>query len=567
MTTPYTRIEDTKTGKKLAGPVGWLDDRLNLAGLGKKNMRKVFPEHWSFMLGEIALWSFVVILITGVFLTLWFEPSMAETTYTGSYRPLNGVEMSVAYASSLDISFDVRGGLLLRQMHHWAAHMFIAAMMVHMLRIFFTGAYRKPRELNWLVGVGIFSLALLAGFTGYSLPDDLLSGTGLRIIDGAIKGIPLVGSHVSFFLFGGEFPGDQIISRLYMVHILLLPALILGLITMHMLLVFYLKHTQFPGPGRTNQNVVGYPMLPVYAAKAGGFFFIVFGVIALLAGLFTVNGIWIYGPYNPAEVTAGSQPDWYMGFTEGALRLFPPLEFNIFGSTWPLSVVLPGIGALVMLFVILGVWPFIERWITGDEREHHLLERPRNNPTRTGLGVAGMTTFGVLWIGGGNDIIALKFGLDLNAITWFLRVGFFLGPVAAFMITRRICLSLQRKDNETLTHGFETGVIDRSPDGGYSERHAPLSVDQQYALTSAKERPPALQPPELVDENGVEAPRSRKLKLRARLRRWYYYGGIDKPTVEEMEHAAEHLQDASEHPVDQGEDFQGVSETGVPRSH
>jgi len=563
----YTRVEDTKTGKRLSGPVGWLDDRLGLAALGKKNIRKVFPEHWTFMLGEIALWSFVVLLITGVFLTLWFEPSMAETTYTGSYRPLNGVEMSVAYASSLDISFDVRGGLLLRQMHHWAAHMFIAAMMVHMLRIFFTGAYRKPREVNWLVGVGLFSLALLAGFTGYSLPDDLLSGTGLRIIDGAIKGIPLVGSYISFFLFGGEFPGDQIISRLYMVHILLLPALILGLIAAHMLLVFYLKHTQFPGPGRTEKNVVGYPMLPVYAAKAGGFFFIVFGVIALLAGLFTVNGIWIYGPYNPAEVTAGSQPDWYMGFTEGALRIFPPLEFDIFGSTWPLSVVLPGIGALILLFVVLGVWPFIERWITGDDRFHHILERPRNNPTRTGLGVAGMTVFGLLWIGGGNDVIALKFHLDLNAITWFLRVAIFVGPVVAFIITRRLALSLQRKDYETLTHGYETGVIDRSPEGGYSERHAPLDVNDQYALTSAKDETPALQPPELVDANGVEAPKGRRAKLRARLRRWYYYGAIDKPTAEEMQHAAEHLQGASEHPVDHGEDFQGVSETGVPRAH
>src|SRR5690606_15353840 len=140
----FTRVEDSPTGKKLAGPVGWLDDRLGLAGLGKKNLRKVFPEHWSFMLGEVALWSFVVLLITGVFLTLWFDPSMASTTYTGSYRPLNGVEMSVAYASTLDISFDVRGGLLLRQMHHWAAHLFIAAMMVHMLRVCFTGAYRKP---------------------------------------------------------------------------------------------------------------------------------------------------------------------------------------------------------------------------------------------------------------------------------------------------------------------------------------------------------------------------------------------------------------------------------------
>ncbi|MBM9464356.1 cytochrome bc complex cytochrome b subunit [Aeromicrobium sp. YIM 150415] len=567
MSSTYTPVEDTKTGKKLAGPVGWLDERLGLAALGKKNLRKVFPEHWSFMLGEIALWSFVVLLITGVFLTLWFDPSMAETVYTGSYRPLNGVEMSVAYASALDISFDVRGGLLLRQMHHWAAHLFIAAMMVHMLRVFFTGAYRKPREINWLIGLGLLTLGILAGFSGYSLPDDLLSGTGLRIADGMIKSIPLVGTHVSFFLFGGEFPGDQIIPRLYMAHILLIPALLLGLIAAHMLLLVYHKHTQFPGAGRTNENVVGYPMLPVYAAKAGGFFFIVFGVIAFLSATFTVNGIWIYGPYNPAEVTAGSQPDWYMGFAEGALRIFPPLEFDIFGSTWPLSVLIPGLGALGILFTLLGAWPFVERWITGDDREHHLLDRPRNAPTRTALGVAGMTAFGLLWIGGGNDVIALRFGLDLNSITYFLRVMFFLGPIIAFIVTRRICISLQRKDHEVLTHGFETGVIDRSPDGGYSERHAPLSVDKQYALTSAKPAPAALEAPELVDANGVDAPNGRKAKLRARLRRWYYAGAFDKPTVEEMQHAEEHLRDADQHPVDLGEDFQGVSETGVPRVH
>ncbi|MFD1860051.1 cytochrome bc complex cytochrome b subunit [Aeromicrobium camelliae] len=569
MSQTYTPVERTATGKKLAGPVGWLDERLGLAGPAKKNLRKVFPEHWSFMLGEVALWSFVVLLITGVFLTLWFDPSMAETTYTGSYRPLNGVEMSVAYASSLDISFDIRGGLLLRQMHHWAAHLFIAAMFVHMLRVFFTGAYRKPRELNWLIGLGLLMLGILGGFSGYSLPDDLLSGTGLRIADGMIKSIPLIGTHVSFFLFGGEFPGDQIIGRLYMVHILLIPALLLGLIAAHMLLLVYHKHTQFPGPGRTNENVVGYPALPVYIAKAGGFFFIVFGVIASMAALFTVNAVWIYGPYNPAEVTAGSQPDWYMGFAEGALRIFPPLEWSWFGSTWAMSVFIPGLGFLGLLFVALGVWPFIERAITRDEREHHLLERPRNNPTRTGLGVAGMTWFGLLWIGGGNDVIALKFGLDLNAITWFLRVGIFVGPVIAFIVTRRICISLQRKDNEVLTHGYETGVIDRSPDGGYSERHAALPIEKQYAVTSAKERPKAIEAPELVDENGVDAPRSRRERLRHRMRRFYYFGSgaVDKPTAEDMAHAEEHLRGSNEHPIELGEDFQGVSETGVPRVH
>ncbi len=246
----------------------------------KKNLRKVFPDHWSFMLGEIALWSFVVLLLSGVFLTLWYVPSMGEVEYQGSYDPLRGVEMSEAYASTLKLSFDVRGGLLMRQMHHWAAMIFVASMMVHLLRVWFTGAFRKPRELNWVIGCLLLLLGTLEGFTGYSLPDDLLSGTGIRAADGFMKATPVVGSYMSFFLFGGEFPGESIIPRLYTVHVLLIPGMLLALIAAHMLLLVYHKHTQWPGPGRTEENVVGFPMLPVYAAKAGGFFFIVFGVTA-----------------------------------------------------------------------------------------------------------------------------------------------------------------------------------------------------------------------------------------------------------------------------------------------
>ena len=294
------------------------------------------------MLGEIALWSFVVLLLTGVFLTLWFQPSMAEVQYEGSYDQLRGIHMSQAYASTLDISFDVRGGLLMRQMHHWAAMLFIAAMLVHMMRVFLTGAFRKPRELNWVIGGLLILLGILEGFAGYSLPDDLLSGTGLRIADGLIKATPVVGSYMSFFMFGGEFPGEVIIPRLYMAHILLIPALILALIAAHMLLLVFHKHTQWPGPGRTEKNVVGFPMLPVYAAKAGGFFFIVFGVTALMGGLLAINPVWKYGPYDPSKVTAGSQPDWYMGIAEGLLRIMPGWETHIFGTTWSWNVFIPG---------------------------------------------------------------------------------------------------------------------------------------------------------------------------------------------------------------------------------
>ncbi|WP_229053555.1 cytochrome bc complex cytochrome b subunit [Aeromicrobium sp. Leaf350] len=565
-TDTYTDIQDTKVGQKAAGPVGWIDDRLGVAGMARKNMRKIFPEHWSFMLGEIALWSFVVLLISGTFLTLWFQPSMGETVYNGSYEPLKGIEMSQAYASTLDISFDIRGGLLMRQIHHWAAALFVAAMIVHMLRVFFTGAYRKPREVNWLIGVGLLILGMVEGFAGYSLPDDLLSGTGLRFVDGLIRSIPLVGSYVEFFLFGDEFPGELIIPRLYMAHILLIPALILGLIAAHMLLLVYHKHTQWPGPGRTNDNVVGYPMLPVYAAKAGGFFFVVFGFTALFAAIIQINPVWAYGPYNPSEVTAGSQPDWYMGFSEGMVRLMPGWESTFFDRTWSWNVAIPGLGGLGILFTSLMLWPFIERWITQDNREHHLLERPRDAPTRTALGVAGMTAYGVGWAAGGNDIIAIQFGLDIYTLTWIFRIGLFVFPVIAFLITRRICIGLQHRDHDSVLHGFETGVIERSPSGGYSERHAPLPVATQYTLTT-RERLPELEAAETVDANGVASPAGRKDKLRARLRHFYYQGVLDKPTVEEVHHAEEHLGDFQGHPNQIGDEFGGVSDAGVPKSH
>ncbi|MGH3459644.1 cytochrome bc1 complex cytochrome b subunit [Aeromicrobium sp.] len=566
----HTPVQDTSFGKKAGGPVEWLDDRLGLAGAGKKLLpvRKVFPEHWSFMLGEIALWSFIVLLLTGVFLTFWFDPSMAETVYAGSYEPLRGLEMSRAFASTLEISFEVRGGLLMRQVHHWAAAIFVAAMIVHMLRIFFTGAYRKPREVNWLVGLGLLTLGLVEGFAGYSLPDDLLSGTGLRFVDGLIRSIPLVGSYLEFWIFGGEFPGDIIIPRLYMAHILLIPAILLALIGLHMVLLVYQKHTQWPGPGHTENNVVGYPLLPQYAAKAGGFFLVVFGFTALMGATLQINPIWLYGPYNPSEVTAGSQPDWYMGFVEGAVRVMPAWEFTdpLIGYTWSMNVFIPAVLLMGVMFTLLGVWPFVEQWITGDKREHHLLERPRNAPVRTAFGVAGMTAYGVFWIGGGNDIIATKFDLDIYDITRFVQVGVFVLPVLAFIITKRICIGLQRADANRILHGYETGIIERGPDGSYSERHAPLAVPQQYVLTT-HDRLPELEEPQETDENGVPAPNGRKEKLRARLRRFYYHGAVDKPTEHDVDHAAEHFAEHDGHPVGLGEDFQGVSETGIPRSH
>ena len=552
---------------KVGGVAGWADERLGLATAARKNLRKVFPDHWSFMLGEIALWSFVVLLLTGVFLTLWFNPSMGEVHYEGSYDQLRGIEMSEAMASTLNISFDVRGGLLLRQMHHWAAMLFVASMMVHLLRVAFTGAFRKPREINWVIGCLLLLLGTLEGFTGYSLPDDLLSGTGVRAADGFLKATPVVGSYMSFFLFGGEFPGDAIIPRLYIIHVLLIPGLLLGLIAAHMLLLVYHKHTQWAGPGRTEENVVGFPMLPVYAAKAGGFFFIVFGVTAIMGGLLTINPVWKFGPYDPTKVTAGSQPDWYMGWPDGLLRIMPGWESVIFGYTISWNVMIPILIVPPMMLVVLILLPFIEGWITGDKREHHLLQRPRNAPTRTAVMVSLMTFYGLAWAAGGNDIIAIKFNSSINNITYFMRVMIFVGPAIAFFVTRRWCISLQRHDNEKLLHGYETGVIMRSAEGGYSERHLPISEAAAYTLT-ARERDEIYTVEGDTDANGVVAPGSRVQAVRASLSQKMFGYNVQKPTAEELEEAHHHAEDAHaleaglDHPAD-GHQFDGHSDHTV----
>ncbi len=525
---------------KLGGQAEFLDDRLTVANWGKRNLRKVFPDHWTFMFGEMALYSFIIVLLSGIYLTLWFKPSMNEVVYNGSYTPLNGIAMSEAYKSTLDISFDVRGGLLMRQIHHWGAMLFIASMTIHMMRVFFTGAFRKPREINWVIGVLLLTMGLVEGFAGYSLPDDLLSGTGLRIAEGIMLSIPVVGTYITFFAFGGEFPGTEFISRLYGIHILLIPGVILGLITAHMLIIWYQKHTQYPGKGKTNDNVVGYPFMPVYMAKAGGFFFIVFGITVFLSGVATINPIWAYGPYIPDQITAGAQPDWYMGWLEGALRAMPSLETTALGHTISWNVFIPGAIVLGVVIQLMIIYPWLEAKVTGDKREHHLLDRPRNAPTRTALGVMSLSFYMLLLIGGGNDIIGNQFDISINAITWFIRFGIILVPPIAFVITKRICLGLQRSDRAKLLHGRETGTIMRLPHGEFIEVHAPLSENEKAVILAKTDITP-LPWPEKTDENGVRDPNYKKDHRWARLSHWYFRDNVPKPTAAELAQAEAHI--------------------------
>jgi ubiquinol-cytochrome c reductase cytochrome b subunit len=505
------------TDALLEGTGRFFDDRLRAARPVRGFLRKIFPDHWSFLLGEIALYSFIILLLTGTFLTLFFQPSMTDVVYHGAYTPLRGVRMSEAYASTLNISFDVRGGLLMRQIHHWAALLFMAAIFVHMLRVFFTGAYRKPREFNWLIGIVLLTLGLLEGLFGYSLPDDLLSGTGLRITQGVLQSIPIVGTYASFFLFGGQFPGHEIIPRLYIIHVLLIPALLLALISAHLFFMFHQKHTQMPGKGRTNANVVGAPMYPYFMAKTGAFFFFIFAVLALLSTFAQINPIWLFGPYNPSGITAGSQPDFYMGPLEGALRIMPAWEWNVFGHTFAFNVFIPALVPLGVLFTAAALWPFIEQWALKDHSEHHVVDRPRNAPTRTAIGMAAITFWGVLWLEGANDILADQLQIPLFTLTWIARVTVFVGPAVAYWVTKRICLGLQRKDAHLLEHGVETGIIRQLPNGEYVELTKPVDEDKRAVLEWGRVGQPQLTGPS-ADADEVPAPGTRGLLGRARTR-------------------------------------------------
>jgi len=564
MVLPHPLANLRRRGERAAGEAAdALDARLPLYDAEAKAglLRKAFPDHWSFLLGELALYSFVLLLLTGVYLTLFFDPGMSETVYHGSYAPLDGIRVSQAYASTLHISFDVRGGLLIRQIHHWAAVLFVAAIGLHMLRVFFTGAFRRPRELNWVFGVTLFLLALLEGFCGYSLPDDLLSGTGLRTAEGIVLSIPIVGSYLQMFLFGGEFPGHSIIPRLYVTHILLVPGLLLALVVVHLVLVFYLKHTQWAGPGRTNRNVVGMPLFPQFTARSVGLMLCTFGVLTLLGGLAQINPVWMYGPYVSHQASTDAQPDWYVGFLEGAMRLMPALETHFLGHTVVWDVFLPAVVLPALLFLILYSWPFVERRLTGDTREHHLCDRPRDHPARTAFGAAAVTCYAVLLIAGGQDVVSDTLHVSVNGLNWTLRICFVLAPITAFWVAKRFCLALQAHDRELLTEGEETGLIVQTVEGGFEEPRSPLDAARAYAIL-ARDHPPEAESagadsgerapgePEPAEPGGVEhagavareavagaAPNRALDRVTLRLRRWYLAGAVAVPLDERTRRA------------------------------
>jgi len=465
---------DDKPARKsrLSRTARWFDDRLHASRFVQSSFDKIFPDHWSFMLGEIALYSFVVLLVTGVYLTFFYVPSLKDVVYTGSYAPLRGQHMSEAYQSTLNISFQVRAGLVMRQIHHWAAILFIGAMVVHLGRVFFTGAFRRPRELNWAIGVAMLILGVVNGFAGYSLPDDLLSGTGLRVAYSIMLSIPIIGTWMAFLVFGGVYPSQDIISRLYVIHILLVPAAIVLLLSSHLGIMWHQKHTQFRGRGRTETNVVGVPMWPTFAAKSIGFMFMITALLAALGGLAQINPVWLYGPYQPYQVSSASQPDWYMGWLDGALRIFPNWEIHAFGHSVG-NVFFPGVVLASVTFGLLFAWPWIELRFTKDSRVHNICDKPRDAPVRTGMGVAAIAFYATLFAAGGTDVLAVTLNVSENAIIWSMRVAAIVLPIITGYVAYRLCKELAASGGGRRRR---PATVMRSAEGGYVAVEEPEPV-------------------------------------------------------------------------------------------
>ena len=524
---PVERRPRRRVSDRVAAYLGATAFGRRASRLSAELRRRTVPNHWTNLFGVVSAACLVVLFGTGLVLMFFYTPSNEVVTYAGSYAPLRGAEVSEAFDSTMRVTFEVPGGLVVRQAHHWAALLLPAALILQMLSIFFTGGFRRPRRGAWVLLFLVFVSALAAGWSGYALPDDMLSGTGLRIVEGITLGIPFIGTDASRLLFGGAFPGS-VLANLYPVHLAVSVALLV-LLLLRVRLWYANGSPQFRGPGRTENQVVGVPLVPNAARRGLGLGLIVSGILVLISATVTINPIWLYGPSSPGDAGAGSQPDWYTGFLDGALRLVPPgWEFVWLDRTWTLALLIP-LAVITLALTFVAVYPFVEEWITDDHRDHHLLDRPRDTPTRTGIGVAGLVFFGILWLAGSADLVAVAFSLTIEAVIATLQVGVLVGPIIAFELTRRVCLGLQRKDRDVVLHGFETGRIVRLPGGEYIEVHQPISDAERQRLVGVADQATALLRP---DARGRLTPARR---LRARLSRFFFEDRIARPTAAQLE--------------------------------
>lgn len=456
----------------------WLDSRLGVAGFSRRALNHILPDHWSFLLGEIALYTFIVLVITGTFMALFFNASSATVTYHGVYHPLDGVKMSAAYRSVLHLCFGVPAGLLIRQTHHWAALVFIGAIVVHLVRIFFTAAYRRPREINWIIGLTLLLLALGNGFFGHSLADDLLSGAGLRMAYAILLSTPVIGPWLAFICLGGTVPSHATTPHMYVMHIFVIPALIAGLIGVHLTIIWRQKHTNYPGPQRTDHSIVGSRLWPSYAAKSVGLFLLVFALIAALGGLVQIDPVWIYGPYNPVSIVPGAQPDWYLGWIEGAMRLFPGVNLHLGGFLVP-EVFFPAMLFPALVFGGLYLYPFFDKLISRDNRPRNVLRPPYQQPFNTAFACAALAGLLVLLFAGSDDVIAVATGGSVVQIRTLLRILVFVVPVVVGGVTYAICKLLQRRHSVSQSSAIPVAeTTSEEESSGSGDENVPSSVTE-----------------------------------------------------------------------------------------
>jgi ubiquinol-cytochrome c reductase cytochrome b subunit len=416
---------------------------------------KIFPRHASFLLGELALFSFALLVVTGVYLAWFYDASGEVVVYDGPYEPLQGVEATRAYVSVMSITFERPFGAVVRQTHHWAALVFVAAIVLHAMRVFFTGAFRRPRRLNWTLGLVLMGLAMANGFFGLALPNDLLGGTGTRIGHAFAVSIPIVGPGVADLLFAGEFGNPDAPHRFWLLHVIVLPLLIAATLAAHLGLVWMRTHTQFTDEATARERVEGSTGWPHYVLKTTGLALLVFSGLVAMGATLQIAPIWLYGPFDPAAATVPAQPDWYLGWVEGALRVVPNADVVVAGYEIP-SPFFTGVLLPLAVFVVLLVWPFAEARLTGDRDEHHAAERPRDRPVRTALGVAGLAWLTVLLMAGSHDLQAFMLRVPIGDVTTTYRVLLLVVPIVAGSVTWSTCRALTRGEERAT----QIGAID-----------------------------------------------------------------------------------------------------------
>ena len=467
-----SKIDITDTNSTADGDTGDTGIVDTVRRRARKAGGKVFPGHGSFLLGEIAMFAFMVLVATGIYLAFAYEASNETVEYRGSYEPMVGVDVSRSYASVMDITFDRPGGWVIRQTHHWAAVVFIATLTLHAARVFFTGAFRHPRRLNWTIGVSLLALALGAGYLGLTLPHDLLGGTGARIGHAELLSVPLIGPGLVDLLFAGEFGNPDMLHRLWLLHVVVVPILIGMMLAAHLALVWTQTHTQFAEddggddhaamePSREErarderareERVTGDRVWPLHALKSSGAGLITFGTLLMMGAAFEIAPIWLYGPFDAAASTVPAQPDWYLGWVEGLLRLVPSTGFVLFGRWEVPNAFVVGVLVPALAFAVLYAVPWIDARFTGDHDVHHVLERPRDRPVRTALGVAGLTVLLVLTIAGSHDLAALLARVPVERVTTAYRWMLVLAPPLAGWLAYSICRSLatdEQSDEQT----------------------------------------------------------------------------------------------------------------------